>query len=124
MRQNWLLGAGLAGYQTALQPYHQNAFIEIFLYPHNIFLNFWSELGLAGMLAFMSFLAYLLTRLWRQKNPDGLVQGLLLAFVALFIHGLVDVPYFRNDLSLLFFLLAAVSLSLLRFRESIPATDN
>lgn len=76
-----ITGAGLNNYQNSLKPYHQAGIfvknddprwhhktvwdeeyrkqvwqpVEIYLYPHNIFLNFWSELGLFGALLF-SFL--------------------------------------------------------------------
>ena len=56
LKDNWFLGAGLAGYQTRIAPYHLPTF-EIFLYPHNIILNFWSELGLLGLMAFIWLLA-------------------------------------------------------------------
>jgi len=75
-----ITGAGLANYQATVEPYHtQGIFIkdfsdpdaqrklvfneayrmahwqplEIYLYPHNLVLNFWSELGLAGLLLFI-----------------------------------------------------------------------
>ncbi|MFH0873313.1 MAG: O-antigen ligase family protein [Candidatus Komeilibacteria bacterium] len=125
LSDHWLLGAGLAGYQTMLIPYHQHDFIEIFLYPHNILLNFWSELGLLGLIAFGWLLIYLLKALWPQlKKPDAIALGLFLAYLVIIIHGLVDVPYFRNDLSALFFLLTAISLILLHPKELIPTTDN
>ena len=40
LADNFLLGVGLNGYQAALQNYHQTEWLEIYLYPHNIFLNF------------------------------------------------------------------------------------
>ena len=37
--------------------------------------------------------------------------GVLLALIAVIVHGLVDVPYFKNDLSLEFWTLVAVTLA-------------
>ncbi|MBU1179700.1 O-antigen ligase family protein, partial [Patescibacteria group bacterium] len=54
LHNNWFFGAGLAGYQTAIVPFHESRdWMEIFLYPHNIILNFWSELGLIGLASFL-----------------------------------------------------------------------
>lgn len=114
LRDRPILGAGLNGYQTAMVPYHKNAAIEIFLYPHNIFLNFWSELGLLGLFTF------LLTIILFLKNTIGLKSAnnqqwsiiILGAMTTFIIHGLVDVPYFKNDLSILFWILTTLSLIL------------
>ena len=38
------------------------------------------------------------------KPQRALVLGLIGAMSAIFIHGLVDVPYFKNDLAVLFWL--------------------
>lgn len=73
-------GAGLANYQSSIKPYHQEGIfvkdyrdldfqrkvvfneqfrnsvwqpLEIYLYPHNVILNFWTELGLAGVIVFL-----------------------------------------------------------------------
>ncbi len=120
LSHHWLLGSGLAGYQIALQPYHQHTWLEIFLYPHNLLLNFWTELGLIGVVAFLGLLIYLIIGLWQAKSPSAIQQGLLLACIAIFVHGLVDVPYFRNDLSVLFFLLVALTIFSFQIKEPLP----
>ncbi|MGC9048853.1 MAG: O-antigen ligase family protein [Patescibacteria group bacterium] len=52
-----IFGAGLRGYQTVIEKYHQPYFsterpipLEIHPYPHNIFLAIWSELGILGLI--------------------------------------------------------------------------
>jgi O-antigen ligase len=147
-------GAGLDNYQTAIKPYHQAGIffnsdnlpnfdsrvygsaalrakywqpVEIYMYPHNIFLNFWSELGLLGALLFTWLIGrYLYTSLkltialGRDKNPEKyLILGLLTAMVAIVIHGLVDVPYFKNDLAAMFWIFfALLSAFNLHYRHS------
>jgi len=141
--QKFFTGAGLDGYQAAVAPYHQAGIffnrdhlanfdslaygsaalrakywqpVEIYLYPHNIFLNFWSELGLAGMLLFVwIMLKYLSTALIlninynrERRSEKYLVLGLMAAMVAIIVHGLVDVPYFKNDLAAMFWALIAL----------------
>jgi O-antigen ligase len=136
-------GSGLANYQAAIKPYHQEGFyynsdndpdfhrkliifdnayrrkywqpLEIYLYPHNIFLNFWTELGLAGMVLFAWIIA---KYFYLGISNCGLViikgenkflnLGLLGSMIVLVIHGLVDAPYFKNDLAVLFWLLIAM----------------
>ncbi|MBT5808532.1 O-antigen ligase family protein [Candidatus Uhrbacteria bacterium] len=101
LKDKWLLGAGLSGYPSALEPYHLATHLEIFQYPHNILLNFWVELGLLGVIA----IAWLATKLTRSPN---IIPAL--ALLEAFIHGLVDVPYFKNDLAILVWILIALAL--------------
>jgi O-antigen ligase len=116
LRDHWLLGAGLAGYQTAIVPYHTSAnWMEIYLYPHNIIMNFWSELGLLGLLAFIwlgvkyfwvNVAETLRATSWRVKLMSVTLMAVTLEII---IHGLVDVPFFKNDLSVLFMIILAVA---------------
>ena len=100
-----ILGAGLNGYQTAVAPWHQKDYIEIYLYPHNIFLNFWVELGLAGLISILLIIGRALLMLIRARSDLAMI--ILGVFITWFIHGLVDVPYFKNDLSVLFWIMTA-----------------
>ena len=108
LRDNPILGVGLANYQNKFKPYHQFEFIEIFLYPHNIFLNFWSEIGLLGLMAFIwlivVFFVYGFKKLKESASPI-LLLTIIGAMITLLIHGLVDVPYFKNDLAILFWVI-------------------
>ena len=122
LQDHWFLGAGLSGYPTVFEPYHQATHIEIFQYPHNILLNIWVELGLLGVIAF-GLLAYQVLLSLRGSHATEAIsgQGLLrrltprndmlpipfLALLTTTIHGLVDVPYFKNDLAMLFWVLIA-----------------
>jgi O-antigen ligase len=63
LKDHWLFGAGLNNYQTLMIQYHQITWLEIFLYPHNIFLNFWVELGLLGLIVFILLLVYIIQAL-------------------------------------------------------------
>ena len=110
-----LLGGGLSGFQVRSAPYfsHAHTYAD-FIYPHNILLNFWVETGLLGLLsmawiigasALVNFRAWLAApEAWRPYH-----LGVLLALVAIIVHGQVDVPYFKNDLSLEFWALLGVS---------------
>ncbi|MEI7620379.1 MAG: O-antigen ligase family protein [Candidatus Falkowbacteria bacterium] len=136
----WILGTGLSGYQENVNPFHQEGIFlknddpnwlekvrtsaeyrtqvwqptEIYMYPHNIFLNFWTELGLLGMVLFawvMFKYTYSSIKLFLSEKKKGvnnfIILGLGAAMIAILVHGLVDVPYFKNDLSVFFWLLLA-----------------
>ncbi len=104
-----MLGAGLANYQTVIKPYHQKDYIEIYLYPHNIFLNFWSELGLLGLVSFLLILGWFYRVGFKNVNKNDSII-LMASMSVILIHGLVDVPYFKNDLSLLWWLIIGMML--------------
>lgn len=111
LKDNWFKGAGLNGYQVKLINYHQEQWLEIFMYPHNIFLNFWTELGFLGLSAFLLLLYFIAQEIKKLfKNKQAMAWPLLFFWLIWLIHGLVDVPYFKNDLSLLFFIFLALTI--------------
>jgi len=121
-----ILGAGLSGYQTAVAPFHKKSYIEIYLYPHNIFLNFWSEIGLLGLLAFIGIIIwlyymYFVTPSFSSDQSDLKVGVTIIvaAMTTLLAHGLVDVPYFKNDLAILFWLLIASLVVIMRSDSNV-----
>ena len=112
LRDHPVFGAGISGYQTVMKHYRTpNLHPEP--YAHNIFLTTWSEVGLVGLAAFAVILFGLL---WRAARNFGsahdlyrpLLWGIFAAWVVFIVHGLVDSPYWKNDLSLEFWILAAV----------------
>ncbi|OGH92603.1 MAG: hypothetical protein A2534_00195 [Candidatus Magasanikbacteria bacterium RIFOXYD2_FULL_39_9] len=105
--KNFVLGTGVRQFFRKIQkPYYDKYVMERLIYPHNIFLNFWTEIGLVGMLAVMGVLAYVFCLANRiRKNNKLIGAGLMSALVVLVVHGLVDVPYFKNDLAFLFWIL-------------------
>jgi O-antigen ligase len=110
-----IFGAGLSGYQSALAPYHQADYIEIFMYPHNIALNFWTETGLIGLIGFLTLVIvfFVVTiKLIIAHPKEWLPIALTAAMIVLLVHGLVDVPYFKNDLAMLFFVLLGLAESM------------
>lgn len=100
-----LLGAGLGGYPVAIESYHQATDFEIFQYPHNILLNQWVELGLLGVVILLVALWWFGKSLFKSDPESWPAKMALLTMV---IHGLVDVPFYKNDLAVLTALLLAV----------------
>ena len=105
--KNFILGTGVRQFFRKIQkPYYDKRVMERLIYPHNIFLNFWTEIGLTGALAIsvvIGYAAFLANKIRRSDKIIG--AGLLGALSVLVIHGLVDVPYFKNDLAFLFWIL-------------------
>ena len=115
-----IFGAGLNAYQTVMAPYRladSNLLPE--QYPHSILLTEWSELGLLGLAAFAYILVNLMVRPWRAFSKAlgfnrPLVWGLGAAFLMIAVHGIVDVPFWKNDLSVEFWALAALQVIAIR----------
>jgi O-antigen ligase len=148
--RTFILGTGLSAYQRSVAPYHQEGIffnkdrdtdfrrkivwfdeqykaqhwrpVEIYMYPHNLVLNFWTELGLLGMALFVWIFGktlLLINSLLKSSQFRGLALGFLGAMLVVLIHGLVDVPYFKNDLSVMFWvILAGVSALDLKIKVS------
>jgi O-antigen ligase len=117
LRDHPIFGAGLRAYKQVMAPYIQgNRGPE--LYPHDVWLAMWSELGLLGLVAFVVLLAMLLWRGWRGFGAASgfwrpLLWGTAASFVAIAVHGTFDTPYFKNDLAAEFWVLAALEIAAL-----------
>lgn len=128
LKDHPLLGAGISGYQTVMAHYRtRNLHPEP--YAHNIFLTTWSEVGLIGLAAFA---VILLGLLWRSARAFGsapgsyrpLMWGIFAAWVVFIVHGLVDSPYWKNDLSLEFWILAALEVVAIFGLRREPQPEN
>lgn len=95
-------------------------------HPHNWLLDWWTRLGLPGLLLALLWLGALLVRLWRsvQTSPRPVYQlGILAASVAGLAHGLIDASYALPDLMLVwvfFAQLAALSTVTVGSARSLP----
>ncbi|HEX8974796.1 MAG TPA: O-antigen ligase family protein [Patescibacteria group bacterium] len=104
-------------YQKYFPPYLEWAVPE----PHNLLLAFWLQTGLAGLLGFLFVIFYaifLLLQIIKAKENTALAAALLAFFLYTFLHGLFDTPFWKNDLSMLFWLCIFISISLYRARSS------
>lgn len=89
------------------------------LHPHNLFLAFWLNLGIVGLIGLVWILvlcwrkAWSLIKIFYKQAVDSIAWYKVIAFFMLFIiifHGLFDTPFFKNDLALLFWLIVSVIL--------------
>lgn len=112
LKDHPLSGAGLNGYKTLYtNQYRLPQYQEEFQYPHNLFLTFWSETGLYGLTAFLliivSSIGLIIRKIRHSKQPIY-GAGLIAVLAYWLFHGVVDVPYFKNDLSLEFWMIMAL----------------
>jgi putative inorganic carbon (hco3(-)) transporter len=122
---NWLFGAGLGGFPVLYDVYREARHTELLLYPHNLILNFWVEIGLIGLVAFFWIIISFFQKIYKgyKSGVDkSLLAGVGAALVALLIHGLIDVPYFKNDLAILFWII--IGLLAIGFSFSKPKDLN
>lgn len=119
LRDHPLFGTGLSSFQQSINGYRGD-YTENLIYPHNLVLNFWAETGLLGLVSFIWLLVQGI-RVPLSGLRSGLAEwrpihlGVLLAMVAVIVHGMVDVPYFKNDLSLEFWALLSLTWSGVRW---------
>jgi O-antigen ligase len=101
-----VFGSGLNGFQRVHDQY-RTCSLEQSLYPHNLFLNFWTELSIFGLISFVALALYSFFILLNGENLFKI--GIAAVFVTFFVHGLVDVPFFKNDLSAQFWTILALA---------------
>jgi O-antigen ligase len=78
-------------------------------HPHNWLLDWWTRLGLPGLILALLFFGRLLQQLGQaiqQTDQPVLALGLLAATVAALAHGLIDASYALPDLMLIWVLIA------------------
>lgn len=135
-QQIWQVSAGLVGqhplwgvgFGNFEKPYRTLAF-SLYQPPlewevpsaHNLFLNLWLETGLLGLIAFVWLVAVFFKRaasllrasLARERakiNSAGTIvaRGVMVAMLSIVMYGLVDTPYFKNDLSIQFWFIVGM----------------
>ncbi|MBX4191269.1 MAG: O-antigen ligase family protein [Candidatus Doudnabacteria bacterium] len=99
-----IFGNGLAGFRTTQAESGYAG--EILNYPHNFLLNFWLELGILGLISFIWII--ILAFYKASQNNRELALAVSVYLIIVLIHGLVDVPYFKNDLSVLFWFMLSL----------------
>jgi O-antigen ligase len=137
VKESPVLGLGLSGFANQYGVLNTDPTLDTHNFPHNIFLNFWVETGLVGLISFLYIIGLYIYRGLRGASPParpvrrsfseggGRVAGtagvvgefdrLLALSISLFLivllfQGLVDNPYFKNDLALVFWIILALTL--------------
>jgi O-antigen ligase len=126
LEDNWFLGIGpgmfqeyYLDYQKYFSPYLEWAVPQ----PHNIFLAFWLQTGIIGFTGFILILVWFfrtglksIHKISKNKKEAltaygsyGLYVSVLMAIMIYFlVHGIVDTLYWKNDLSVVFWVIIAL----------------
>ncbi len=103
LQANPLTGAGLGNFPEMYEQYKLNRHVELLLYPHNLFLNFWVEFGILGLVWIVGvLLKYFGQGFWKRDKKKTI---LIAAMAGVVLYGMVDVVYFKNDLAIIFWTL-------------------
>jgi putative inorganic carbon (hco3(-)) transporter len=110
IKENWIAGIGLGQYSDRYLSFAERLFFPpietAMLHGHNLFLQFAIELGAAGW-AFLVILSIQVVH-WARVGFNSWTPYLVAAAAAILAHGLVDTAYWKNDLSLLFWVVIAL----------------
>ncbi len=107
IKQSPIFGIGLTGFAKEYATINIDPTLDPHNFPHNIFLDFWVETGLLGLISFVGLASLFIYRgLKNRGNLFALAVSLFL--IALLAQGQVDNPYFKNDLALVFWMVLAL----------------
>jgi len=107
---NWLWGVGLGNYQNYFTNFTKGwVNYDEYISPnaltaHNVYLQTWFNLGIIGLIAFI----WIIYKYFKKIDKSLIYLPLLLTMVCLLLYGLVDTIYWKNDLSIFFWLLLAL----------------
>lgn len=87
-------------YQKYFPPYLEWAVPQ----PHNLFLAFWLQAGLIGLIGFIWLLIFWFRRIMSGKGNQSEKCVYLGIMLYILLHGLADTTYFKNDLAVVFWM--------------------
>jgi O-antigen ligase len=113
-----LLGIGLGEYESA---YIQRAtellghapFEPVRLHSHNLYMETWLNAGFLGFIAFMWIVFSTLIHAKKiattlSDDVRQIMVAVSMMLIYILLHGLIDVPFWKNDLALLFWMIIGV----------------
>jgi len=112
IKESPILGLGLTGFSNQWTTLNTDpGLTDTHNFPHNIFLDFWVETGLLGLISFIG-IAWLGLHQGFKNRHDAIKLGVTLFLLALIIQGLIDNPYFKNDLALMFWTILSLVMTI------------
>ncbi len=96
-------------YQKYFPPYLEWAVPQ----PHNLYLAFWLESGLLGLVGFV-WIILLFFRDNKKARKNNSESGLVCLAIILYflLHGLIDTTYWRNDIAMVFWVVVTMNIFL------------
>jgi O-antigen ligase len=107
IKYNPILGIGLADFQRVYSETIPEKYFPPYEWlvpePHNLYFAFWLHLGLAGIIWLIYVLRYTILKLIEAvKSNQWEAYWLSLSLLSIYIYGILDTPFWKNDLALLF----------------------
>jgi O-antigen ligase len=127
-----IIGIGPGNFQEAYLNYQQRfpRYLEWAVpHPHNILLTVWLYSGIFGLFGFLMVSGFAMREAVRSLKRNQPVLGKLLPalalsfFVSIFIDGLADTPYFKNEFAMFFWIFVALSLTFHRSGNDLTRID-
>ncbi len=121
LKDNIILGIGPGNfqnkyleYQKYFPPYLEWAVPQ----PHNLYLAFWLQSGIIGLIGFISLIFIWLRKITKEILSNQKNSSLLAVFLGIFIyiltHGLLDTTYWKNDLAFIFWIIISIGIIFLK----------
>ncbi len=132
-QDNWFFGIGPGMFQKYYLDYQKDfpLYLEWAVpQPQNIFMAFWLQTGLVGLVGFIwliliffkrTFKNFLKTKPSYTKVSEGrqpLALALAVVMIYFLVHGLFDTPFWKNDLALIFLVIVALGCKETRLSDS------
>jgi O-antigen ligase len=119
LQHNWFSGIGLADFQNQVASLAKAAgdqgFIQYLLpyalHPQNLYLAWWLNLGLPGLVGFVMLVVVWLKKIIKHLS-NYQTAAIFTAMIAILVHGLFDTTYFKNDLAAIFWLIFFLGLAI------------
>jgi len=115
IKQHPVLGIGLGMfrrvYTEVIPKVHFPPINWLQMHPHNIFLAFWLNLGLLGLISFIWILYLFFKNCFILLNHKSKIINPILtaAMLVILAHGLIDTTYWKNDLSAIFWVIVGLA---------------
>ncbi|MFC1645279.1 O-antigen ligase family protein [Patescibacteria group bacterium] len=111
INDNWLIGIGPGNFQPTYLSYQKyfTPYLEWAVpHPHNIFAAFWLNSGLLGFFSFLILIYIWVKTLFKKIKKDTTAStfSLFLCIILyILMHGIFDTTYWKNDLSIIFWII-------------------
>jgi O-antigen ligase len=109
IKENPVLGIGLGGFENvyekkAVEILGAEPYEKTMLHPHNLLFSSWLNAGILGLISICWLVVSVLLAL---RKKDRMAVVFIAMFLVIFIHGIVDQPFWKNDLALIWWMVVA-----------------